>query len=77
MKGWNIENTSTRIVLEAFFTTPQPLIRACFSIACESCFTCACVRSNGIDTHRINVTTVRVGRALVDICMKIVSYIKP
>ena len=65
-----------RSVLEAFFTTRQPLTRACFSIACESCFTGACVRSNSIATNRINVTTVRVGRTLVDICIRIVSYIK-
>ena len=71
-----VEHTGTFIVLEAFFTTRQPLSRACFSIACESCFTGACVRSNSIATHRINVTTVRVGRTLVDICIRIVSYIK-
>ena len=40
------------------------------SISCVSCFTCACVRSHGIVTDRIGVTTVRVGGALVDICMR-------
>ena len=34
------------------------------------CFTCACVRSHGIVTDRIGVTAVRVGGALVDICMR-------
>ena len=43
------------------------LTSACVSIACESCFTGACVGSHIIATHRINVTAVRVGRALVDV----------
>ena len=37
------------------------------SIACVSCFTGACVGSHSIATHRIDVTAVRVCRALVDI----------
>ena len=37
------------------------------SISCESCITCACVRSHSITTHRIHVTAVRVGTAFVDI----------
>ena len=36
-------------------------------IACESCFTCACVTSHSITTHCINVTAVRAGRAFVNI----------
>ena len=54
---------------KSFFTYPQQLTRACFSVACESCFTRACVRSSRIATHRIDATAVRVGRTLVDICM--------
>ena len=46
------------------------LTSACPSISCVSCFTCACVRSHGIVTDRIGVTAVRVGGALVDICMR-------
>ena len=44
------------------------------SISFESCFTCACVRSHSIATHRINVTAVRVGRAFVDIYMQTCCY---
>ena len=55
---------------KSFFTLPQHLTGACFSIACESCFTRACVRSSSIATHRIGTTAVRVGRTLVDICMR-------
>ena len=46
------------------------LTSACPSISCVPCFTCACVRSHGIVTDRIGVTAVRVGGALVDICMR-------
>ena len=55
---------------KSFFTLPQHLTGACFSIACESCFTRACVRSSSIATHRIGATAVRVGRTLVDICVR-------
>ena len=37
------------------------------SIACVSCVTGACVVSHSIATQRIDVTAVRVCRALVDI----------
>ena len=50
------------------------LTSAGVSISCESCFTCACVRSHSITTHRINVTAVRVGRAFVDIYMQTCCY---
>ena len=46
------------------------LTSACPSISCVPCFTCAYVRSHGIVTDRIGVTAVRVGGALVDICMR-------
>ena len=46
------------------------LTSACPSLSCVPCFTCACVRSHGLVTDRIGVTTVRVGGALVDICMR-------
>ena len=46
------------------------LTSACPSISCVSCFTYAYVRSHGIVTDRIGVTAVRVGGALVDICMR-------
>ena len=46
------------------------LTSACLSISCVSCFTYAYVRSHGIVTDRIGVTAVRVGGALVDICMR-------
>ena len=46
------------------------LTSACPSISCVSYFTCAYVRSHGIVTDRIGVTAVRVGGALVDICMR-------
>ena len=52
---------------QTFYIRLKRLTSAGVSIACESCFTCACVRSRIIATHRINVTAVRVGRALVDI----------
>ena len=70
----NIANKEHRITCtsfwKSFLTLPQQLTRASFSIACKSCFTCACVRSCRIATRRIDVTTVRVGRTLVDICMR-------
>ena len=44
------------------------------SISCESCFTCACVISHSITTHRIDVTAVRVGRAFVDIYIQTCCY---
>ena len=52
---------------QTFSIRLKRLTSAGVSISCESCFTCACVRSHSITTHRIDVTAVRVGRAFVDI----------
>ena len=52
---------------QTFSIRLKRLTSAGVSISCESCFTCAYVRSHSITTHRINVTAVRAGRAFVDI----------
>ena len=54
-------------IKQTFSIRLKRLTSAGVSISCESCFTCACVRSHSITTHRINVTAVRAGRAFVDI----------
>ena len=54
-------------IKQTFSIRLKRLTSAGVSISCESCFTCACVRSHSITTHRIDVTAVRVGRAFVDI----------
>ena len=54
-------------IKQTFSISLKRLTSASVSISCESCFTCACVRSHSITTHRIDVTAVRVGRAFVDI----------
>ena len=54
-------------IKQKFSVRLKRLTSASVSISCESCFTCACVRSHSITTHRIDVTAVRVGRAFVDI----------
>ena len=54
-------------IKQTFSIRLKRLTSAGVSISCESCFTCAYVRSHSITTHRINVTAVRAGRAFVDI----------
>ena len=49
------------------------LTSACSSISWISCFTCACIRSNSIVTHRIDATAMGVGRTLVDIWENVVK----
>ena len=65
-KGKKSTNKNKHIK-QTFYIRLKRLTSAGVSIACKSCFTCACVRSHIIATHSINVTTVRVGRALVDV----------
>ena len=61
-------------IKETFSIRLKRLTSAGVSISCESCFTCACVRSHSITTRRINVTAVRVGRAFVDIYIQTCCY---
>ena len=61
-------------IKQTFSIRLERLTSAGVSISCESCFTCACVRSHSITTYRINVTAVRVGRAFVDIYKQIFCY---
>ena len=61
-------------IKQTFSIRLKRLTSAGASISCESCFTCACVRSHSITTYRINVTAVRVGRAFVDIYKQICCY---
>ena len=49
------------------------LTSACSSISWISCFTCACIRSNSIVTHRIDATAIGVRRTLVDIWENVVK----
>ena len=49
------------------------LTSACSSISWISCFTCACIRSKSIATHRIDATAMGVGRTLVDIWEDVVK----
>ena len=49
------------------------LTSACSSISWISCFTCACIRSKSIATHRIDATAMVVGRTLVDIWEDVVK----
>ena len=49
------------------------LTSACSSISWISCFTCACIRSKSIVTHRIDATAMGVGRTLVDIWEDVVK----
>ena len=49
------------------------LTSACSSISWISCFTCACIRSKSIVTHRIDTTAMGVGRTFVDIWENIVK----
>ena len=62
-------------IKQTFLITLKRLTSAGVSISCESCFTCACVRSHSITTHRIDVTAVRVGRAFVDIYIQTVMLL--
>ena len=49
------------------------LTSACSSISWISCFTCACIRSKSIVTHRIDATAMGVRRTLVDIWKNVVK----
>ena len=62
-------------IKQTFSIRLKRLTSAGVSISCESCFTCACVRSHSITTHRIDVTAVRVGRAFVDIYIQTVMLL--
>ena len=56
-----------------FTKRSKRLTSACSSISWISCFTCACIRSNSIVTHRIDATAMGVGRTLVDIWENVVK----
>ena len=69
--------TESLTVFPFFYVTfrkrSKRLTSACSSISWISCFTCACIRSKSIATHRIDATAMGVGRTLVDIWEDVVK----